>query len=40
MIRAAIQAPYSAEVAMQLDDVDASSPLVEPVNILRDQLLQ
>ena len=39
MIRAAIQAPYSAEVAMQLDDVDASSPLVEPVNILRDQLL-
>ena len=25
---------------MQLDDVDASSPLVQSVNILRDQLLQ
>ena len=40
MIRAAIKTPYSAEVAMQLDDVDASSSLVETVNILRDQLLQ
>jgi hypothetical protein len=39
MIGAAIKTPYSAEVAMQLDDVDASSPLVETVNILRDQLL-
>ena len=40
MFRAAIKAPYPAQVAMQLDDVDASSPLVETVNILRDQLLQ
>ena len=40
MVRAAIKTPYSAEVAMQLDDVDASSPLVEAVNILRDQLFQ
>jgi hypothetical protein len=39
MVRAAIKTPYSVEVAMQLDDVDASSPLVEAVNILRDQLL-
>jgi hypothetical protein len=39
MIRTAIKAPYPAEVAMQLDNVDASSPLVEPVDILRDQLL-
>jgi hypothetical protein len=40
MISAAVETPYSVEVAMQLDDVDASSPLVETVNILRDQLLQ
>jgi hypothetical protein len=40
MIRAAIKTPYSVEVAMQLDDINASSPLVETVNILRDQLLQ
>jgi hypothetical protein len=39
MISAAIETPYSVEVAMQLDDVDASSPLVETVNILRDQLM-
>ena len=40
MISAAIETPYSVEVAMQLDDVDASSPLVETVNILGDQLLE
>jgi hypothetical protein len=40
MIRAAIKTPYSVEVAMQLNDVEASSPLVETVDILRDQLLQ
>jgi hypothetical protein len=39
MIRATIKTPYPVEVAMQLDDVEASSPLVETVNILRDQLL-
>jgi hypothetical protein len=39
MISAAVETPYSVEAAMQLDDVDASSPLVETVNILRDQLL-
>jgi hypothetical protein len=39
MICSAIQAPYSAEVAMELDDVDTTGPLVEPVNILGDQLL-
>jgi hypothetical protein len=39
MIRAAIKTSYSVEVAMQLDDVEASSPLVETVDILRDQLL-
>ena len=40
MISAAVETPYSVEVAMQLDDVDASSPLVETVHILCDRLLQ
>src|SRR5438876_10102795 len=38
MVRAAIKAADSAEVAVQLDDVDASGSLVETVDILRDEL--
>ena len=40
MIRAALETSYPAEVAMQLDDVDAPSPLVEAVDILRHELFQ